>query len=69
MIPWVANAALLLGLLCLAKKKREGFLFNIVGNSLWGWIACVAGAQELFIINLVFVVVSAYSWVNYDPED
>jgi hypothetical protein len=65
MIGWLGNAFIIAGISAVAYKKRWGFILGIIGNSLWTIRGLSTCQYDLIAIEVVIVVLQAFSYWNW----
>ena len=66
---WLGNTALLIGAILIAYKKRDGFLFNIVGLIFHICVAYLMKMNFLIVCDFGFVCVCIWSFIKWKREE
>ena len=62
---WIANVFILTGIGFVAYKRRFGFILGTIGNTLWGIVGYSTGQFDLLAIEVIIVILQAFSWVKW----
>jgi len=62
---WIGNLLILLALYFIGCKHQIGWLFSIVGNSIWCWYAIRLGMLDVLFIDGLSLILAAYNWYKW----
>ena len=69
MIEYIAMSLSIIGNLYICFKKRQGFLFWIVANSLWITFAIYNEHWGMMSLFIFYTAMSAFGWYNWGRTD
>lgn len=62
---WLGNIFIIGGIIMVAYRWRSGFVLGILGNSLWCLQGIITKQWDLTSLEVVIVVLQAFSWWNW----
>lgn len=68
LIGWAGNVFIFAGLATVAYKLRLGFIFGIIGNTIWLAKGVYTGQHDLIAVELIVVILQAFSWWKWGHE-
>lgn len=64
-VGWAGSLALLVGYFAVARQKRVGFLFSLLGNLLWLPPTIAIGRWDMAVMCVFFGAASAVGWFSW----
>lgn len=64
-IQWIGNIFIIIGLWLIGNKRKEAFIFSIIGESLWIIYSIQIELYSLTFICFVFGALALRSWVKW----